>query len=114
MSEIYIPPWFGGEDLLVQSLGDTYLVAYSWASNPKGDTLTINDLLVWHYCDRNVWLKNPKGDPDVARKSKGFTPAGAGLHTLVSIEPLHLEPSLYWPDCCGMHGFIRDGKWVNV
>jgi hypothetical protein len=32
-------------------------------------------------------------------------------HTLVSREPLHMEPSLLWP-CCGMHGWMRGGQWV--
>jgi hypothetical protein len=31
--------------------------------------------------------------------------------TLVSLEPLHLEPSLLCV-ICGSHGFIRDGLWV--
>lgn len=34
-----------------------------------------------------------------------------GPHTLVSLDPLHVEASVLcqW---CGLHGFIRDGKWV--
>jgi hypothetical protein len=35
------------------------------------------------------------------------------LHALVSLQPLHLEPSLLWP-CCGKHGFVRDGAWVEA
>lgn len=31
--------------------------------------------------------------------------------TLVSLEPLHIEPSLLC-GVCGDHGFIRNGKWV--
>lgn len=31
--------------------------------------------------------------------------------TLISLDPLHLEPSLLCR-ICGDHGFIRDGKWV--
>lgn len=30
---------------------------------------------------------------------------------LVSMDPLHLEPSLLCT-VCNDHGFIRDGKWV--
>lgn len=30
---------------------------------------------------------------------------------LVSLEPLHVEPSLLCR-ACGDHGFIRDGRWV--
>ncbi len=32
--------------------------------------------------------------------------------TLVSRDPLHLEPSVACH--CGDHGFIRDGKWVRA
>jgi len=31
-------------------------------------------------------------------------------HQIVSLDPLHLEPSLIMPDCHA-HGFIRDGRW---
>lgn len=31
---------------------------------------------------------------------------------LVSLEPLHVEPSLACH--CGDHGYIRDGKWESV
>lgn len=31
--------------------------------------------------------------------------------TVVSYDPLHLEPSLLCM-ACGSHGFIREGKWV--
>ena len=37
--------------------------------------------------------------------------ACTSLHTLVSREPLHLEPSIGWMACCGRHGFIRNGLW---
>ncbi len=37
--------------------------------------------------------------------------AGTGRHQLISLDPLHLEPSIGWTDCCGRHGFIRNGKW---
>ena len=45
-------------------------------------------------------------DGEVQRK---MTPA-AHLWTLVSLEPLHTEPSLLC--ICGDHGFIREGRWV--
>lgn len=40
--------------------------------------------------------------------------AGTGLHTVVSRDPLHLEPSIGWMQCCGRHGFIRNGLWEPV
>lgn len=44
----------------------------------------------------------------------GFQWRGPGVNwTLVSMEPLHVEPSIL---CVthGDHGFIRDGKWMGV
>jgi hypothetical protein len=38
---------------------------------------------------------------------------GAPMWTVVSREPLHLEPSLLCTSC-GHHGFIRNGVWVNA
>lgn len=35
----------------------------------------------------------------------------ASAHRVVSLDPLHLEPSIGWMNCCGRHGFIRGGKW---
>lgn len=51
----------------------------------------------WHWCSQqDRWMA-----------------AATGEHTLVSREPLHLEPSLLWR-CCGTHGFVRDGKWISA
>lgn len=38
------------------------------------------------------------------------------LWQLISLDPLHIEPSLLHrrPDGCGHHGFIRDGRWEDV
>jgi hypothetical protein len=40
-----------------------------------------------------------------------WAPAGVGAHTLVQKEPFTISPSVYWPYCCGMHGFITDGVY---
>lgn len=55
------------------------------------------------------WIHNkPDGHHDgLARIS--FEP---GHHTLISESPLHIEPSLRCS--CGRHGFIRNGRWVEV
>lgn len=51
----------------------------------------------WHWCAAHAcWVD-----------------AGTSGHTLVSREPLHLEPSLLW-NCCGLHGFVRGGQWTNA
>ncbi len=47
------------------------------------------------------------------KHADGTRCAGAcSNHQLVSLEPLHLEPSLIMP--CGAHGWIRDGKWQSA
>lgn len=61
------------------------------------DPVTVADLVVWHWCTH------------IDR----YVAASVANHTLVSLEPLHLEASLLWP-CCGKHGFIRAGTWTDA
>jgi len=69
----------------------------------------IECLWVWHDCDQVL------GAESIAPGSTfGWRPAGVGAHDLISVEPLHIEASVYWPECCGMHGWIRDGQWVDA
>lgn len=66
-------------------------------------------LLVWHDCAKIL------GPGTVAPGERhGWRPAGVGLHTVTQVEPLTLVASLYWPDCCGLHGWITDGVWVSA
>lgn len=52
--------------------------------------------------------RKPDGDWCVG----GFDWRGPGPNwTLVSMDPLHVEPSIHCLSC-GEHGFIRDGKWI--
>lgn len=72
-------------------------IYYGWWPDDANPTF-------WHWC------------PTGARSLDGgprWTGAGTADHTLVSREPLHLEPSLLWP-CCGTHGFVREGKWISA
>lgn len=71
-------------------------IAYGWPRNedPRDDE---PNPWFWHWCP-------PQGR---------WNGAGTSNHTLVSREPLHLEPSLLW-SCCGTHGFVRDGQWIAV
>lgn len=68
---------------------------------------------VWHWCDHHLWAGR-KGYDAHPEDFVFWVPTGTAAHTLVSIDPLHLEPSVYWPDCCGLHGFIREGRWTGV
>ena len=71
-----------------------------WSSPAVG---YVHQLWVWHWCTRELYNGVP-----------GWAPGGVGRHTLVSREPLHLEPSVFWRECCGKHGWIRDGQWADA
>lgn len=97
----------------------TEAVGYSWTCYADGDddqgspwsghVHTINCLWVWHNCSEVL------GQATIAPGQRwGWRATGVGAHTLVTESPLHIEASVYWPDCCGLHGFIRDGRWFGV
>ena len=72
---------------------DARVGIYAW---PSPDS-TSGTPTIWHWCaTEGRWCA-----------------WGTRNHTLAGSEPLHLEPSLAYP-CCGLHGWIRDGKWVSV
>lgn len=81
-------------------------IAYSWKCGEDHEH-TIDCLWVWHDC--SLILGPETVDPG---ERFGWRPGGVGAHTLVQREPLTLTASLYWPECCGLHGFVTDGKWV--
>jgi hypothetical protein len=81
-------------------------VTWAWGTD------TGERLLIWHWCTRALWLADPTRIPEHCTQQ--WSAAGVEAHTLVSREPLHLEPSLFWSDCCGMHGFVREGTWVSA
>jgi hypothetical protein len=77
----------------VHDLGSA--IAYGW----PGPGLTADPVdpnpWFWHWCaQQGRWMAQ-----------------AAPEHTLISREPLHMEPSLLWP-CCGTHGFAREGRWI--
>lgn len=63
---------------------------------------------IWHWCSRKNWADRP------LYSGPRWAVAGTRLHLVESRDPLHLEPSLLWSDCCGKHGWIRDGRWVEI
>lgn len=90
-------------------------VAYEWrcatdtGEVPAGHAHTIECLWVWHDC------ATPLSETSVAPGEPfGWRPTGVGAHTLVAESPLTLTASLWWPDCCGLHGFITDGAWIQL
>jgi hypothetical protein len=88
-------------------------VAYSWTCNIENHDHSIECLWVWHDCNMSVAGEN-RPEAKHSDMAVGWKPAGVGLHDLISADPLHIEASVYWPACCGMHGFIRDGKYLAV
>lgn len=72
-------------------------IAYGWPPHDLVADPEDNNPWFWHWCSTsNRWMGQ-----------------GTLNHTLVSREPLHMEPSLLWA-CCGVHGFVRNGEWINA
>lgn len=74
---------------------------------------------LWHWCTKVNWIAKRKaeGGPDPSDPKVDqpqWMLAGSAGHQLVSKEPLSLSPSVYWPDCCGMHGFVTGGVYTSV
>lgn len=115
-TEVVVTPWYGGESKTLLSLEGTDRVAYSWVSIPDrpDEPKTIDHLMVWHDCDKRLWRADPRKDQRLVDQYLGWHPSGVGHHDLISAEPLHIEASVYWPSCCGLHGWIRGGKWVDA
>lgn len=92
-------------------VGPLAAYGYGW---PEEDPRDPAELIVWHFCDHHLWAATDERMIELYGARAFWVPATVGAHTLVSREPLHLEPSVYWPGCCGLHGFIRDGRWVDA
>jgi hypothetical protein len=81
-----------------------------WSAWYQGDTHP----LVWHWCTRTVIIRKRAEDhPD--RLPEWYEPqwvlVGTAGHDIVQREPLTLHPSILWPDCCELHGWIQEGVW---
>jgi hypothetical protein len=93
-----VPPsdWPGLEMTVIRLTDDIY---FGWLAAEANPTF-------WHWCAAL------EGVPPERKVHDGcWVAAGTGAHTLVSREPLHLEPSLL-SNCCGLHGFVRGGEWI--
>lgn len=86
------PPLFGSKPP-VDHGGGVWSV---WLDRPKP--------YLWHFC--------PKGHPTTQQPRWALTETVS--HEMPSTEPLTLSPSVYWPECCGKHGFLTDGVWRDV
>lgn len=92
------PPsdWPGLEMAGVTRLTDD--IYYGWLAHEATP-------LFWHWCAALADV------PEELTVSGRWVAAGVSAHTLISREPLHLEPSLLW-SCCRLHGFVRAGHWT--
>lgn len=61
---------------------------------------------------RHVWWRHHCTHPSV-EYPESMLPLYDSGWTLVSADPIHVEPSILCgnPGGCGVHGFIRNGKW---
>lgn len=102
---------FLDREVEVEILGER--VAYTWNCGDNSHDHVIECLWVWHNCTMEL-------DPERAARARrtdeyiGWGPTGVAAHDLINVEPLHIEASVYWPICCGLHGWIRDGKWIDA
>lgn len=78
----------------------------------------------WIQVGADNWISRPSTSPNgqrfswwahrspVGRNDLGRVVFDEPHHRLVAEDPIHIEPSLLCAGDCGVHGFIRDGKWV--
>jgi len=101
----YTDAYFGGLPDGVDLISPN--VAVNWKCG-ENHAHSIGCLWVWHDCPRVL------GDDSVMPGARyGWCPSGVGAHTLVSEDPLTITASVLWPSCCGLHGFITDGRWLD-
>ncbi|MFE9812414.1 hypothetical protein [Streptomyces sp. NPDC005548] len=95
-----VPPtdWPGMEMTGLTKLNDD--IYFGWLNDQANP-------LFWHWCAALADV------PEEHTVHGRWVAAGTGAHTLLAKEPLHLEPSLLW-ECCGLHGWVRNGKWETA
>lgn len=95
---------------ITQSYGP---VDYEFKLNDDYSLLVMSsgDLRFAHTCTRQARL-GPQAMAIRCAPALQYGTYGTG-HTLVSIDPITITPSILCDDC-GAHGFITEGKWVSV
>lgn len=85
------PPSYWGIDG-IQELTDVIYYRINQTADGRIEMPTF-----WHWCVAHLqWMAQ-----------------GSEFHTLITEDPLEMQPSLLW-DCCGLHGFVRGGKWIQA
>lgn len=98
MSDRDTPPidWPGLEMTEITRL--THDIYYGWVAGHANPVF-------WHRCAALADV------PEDRTVHGPWVAANTEAHTLLSRDPLHLEPSLLWR-CCGLHGWVRGGRWT--
>lgn len=94
----------------VEMLGEKVAYSFNCQSEPEHEHV-IECIFVWHDCSLEL---DPVRKVSPHSRNPGWTVTGVQAHDLINLDPLHLEASIYWPTCCGLHGWIRDGKWIDA
>lgn len=103
-------------DIDWQDIGHGVLISYvGWHPdrelNPSSAHLPDVDryaLLLGHQC-RDTWT--PNGCTLDSETARQLEPEGRPMWTVENWDPLSLTPSLLCRTC-GLHGWIRDGRWL--
>lgn len=82
-------------------------ISYPAGAEIPSDAVGPIGLLEWHRCADGRW--SPGGVPFNVPEQRAED--RRPRWTVVSLDPLHLEPSILC-GLCGHHGFIRNGAWV--
>lgn len=99
---------------------DGIAVAVPLAEGPDVTILFMEDarVLVSHLCDRRPGnaARNERfrADAGLVRCAPSLTPGPGGHRVVDSTKAtLTIDPSILCEDC-GMHGWVRDGRWVTA
>lgn len=66
-------------------------------------------LLLWHQNPTATTGQRPHLWIAVDPSKHDFEP----ITTQAELEALTIRPSIGWMECCGMHGWITDGRWED-
>lgn len=95
-------------------MSDTNIIELANLSDVFELPLSRNVYYVWVPGNNHPTIAHACRDERPGREGQWrWSYAGTRLHTVVAREPLHLEPSIGWMECCGRHGWIRGGLWES-
>ncbi len=111
------------DDILELDYGGYTVEHWDVGTDSEGRGLAIRQTIedgisLWrfsHVCRRRDGRVDPPDGPNSGepwRIAPRLTrPNEPGGHQILSTDPLHIEPSILCTSC-GIHGWVRDGRWV--